>query len=231
MFTSLVLCPSNRLATSFEHPISFFLKVFNVLLKVLQVIFLSIPSFSKAPGYFLSFPLILIVFPFRIRLNDLLSYFLNVLVRNRYLLSTLRVFLSLKYSFNYNDDYNRYETEIEEKWDSQYIVFGIAHLERFVEYKIQSGHEIYKGYLSQYSLGSIKLNGDNLFEEQYTQGDIINVSAEADYLFYEILGNPFLIYYRESSTQEPFVIPGYSLIILGLISLSTILVGFRKFKK
>lgn len=137
-----------------------------------------------------------------------------------------------EYIFTYNNNYNRYETEIEEKWDSQYIVFGIAHLERFVDYKIQSGHEIYKGYLGQYSLlGSVKLNGDNSFEEQYTEGETLNVSAEADYLFYEILGNPFSIYYQESPTQEPFAIPGYSLLItLSCLVMISLIFYKKKFK-
>ncbi len=136
-----------------------------------------------------------------------------------------------EYVFTYNSNYNRYETEIQEKWDSTYIVFGIVHLERFVEYKIGFGLEIYKAYLGEFSLGSNKLNGNNLFDEQCTQGDVFNETSEIDYLFYELLGNPIQIYYQESSTQEPVAIPGYSLIILGIISLSTILVKFKKFKK
>lgn len=136
-----------------------------------------------------------------------------------------------EYTFNYDIDLDRYETEIEEKWDSQYIVFGIAHLERFLDYKIESGYEIYKGYLGQYSLSSNKLNGDNSYEEQYTAGDFINVSSEADYLFYEILGNPFSICYRESSTPGPFVIPGYSLLItVSCLMIISLIFYKKKFK-
>jgi len=124
---------------------------------------------------------------------------------------------------------DRYEAGILENWDSVYIVFGIVHLERFKDYKIQGGLEIYKGYLLQYSLGSSKkLDGNNPNEELYTEGDTLNVTAEGDYLFYELIGNPFLIHYQDAPSQTPNIIGGYSLLLLGIISLVPMLIISKK---
>ena len=38
-----------------------------------------------------------------------------------------------EHTFHYDTSLDRYEAEITENWDSEYIVFGIVHLERFKE--------------------------------------------------------------------------------------------------
>ena len=65
------------------------------------------------------------------------------------------------YDFNYNLDYDRYEAEIQENWDSDRVVFGIVQLEGYVDYTLYRGYKIYLKSLSYYSIGSNKLNEDS----------------------------------------------------------------------
>ncbi|MFW9969359.1 MAG: hypothetical protein ACFFDF_04100 [Candidatus Odinarchaeota archaeon] len=131
-------------------------------------------------------------------------------------------------NFYYNTDLDRYELDINENWDSEYVVIGIAHLERFRDYKIQGGWEIYKGYLLQYSIGSEKLDGNNPLEEQYTENEVLNVTVQGDYLFYELLGNPFTIHYQEMPSDTPHLIPGYSILFTVIATSGGILVILKR---
>ena len=134
------------------------------------------------------------------------------------------------YDFNYNIDYDQYEAEIQEKWDSERIVFGIIQLEKSVDYNIYHGYKVYLKYLSYYSIGSDKLNEDS-FETQYTEGDIINVPTKGYYLFYESVGNPIEIHYKDLDIDDSWIIRNMFFIIMIPITVIGVIVGYIIFKK